>query len=470
MDKTNQSNKEGYTSKFSKLIVNANYSSLPQKVVKRAKAAIMDCTGVMLVGSREDAPKILVKVIQQLGGNEQCSIVGTSIKTSAPFAAWANGTAGHALEFDDAGGDAWSAHPSTVVYPAVLAVGESLGVGGKEIILAYVVGLETGARIGRACQEGGTEYGRLSGWHNTSTIGSLATAAASAKLLKLNSEETSMALGIASSFASGLLKANIGTMTKPMHPGHAASNGIKAALLAQSGFTASKSALEGTFGFCKMFTGGREIHFDKLINGFGDPWDIESPGIMTKPYPCCRGNHSSIDAAFYLRNLKRFTIEQIEEIVLRTSKQLPEILCYHRPETTLEAKFSLEYCVAIALLEGEVRLKHFLDDSWLKKKMVQELIRKARYEHPPDIGTGMDLPQEVVIRTKNGKQYSMRVTQYETKGHPDNPMTEEELLAKYRDCTGYVLSEASIKTSTDILRNLESLDSISKLIDTFKKD
>jgi 2-methylcitrate dehydratase PrpD len=145
-------------------------------------------------------------------------------------------------------------------------------------------------------------------------------------------------------------------------------------------------------------------------------------------------------------------------------------LCYHRPETVLEAKFSLEYCVAIALLEGEVRLKHFLDDSWLKKKEVQELIQKARYEHPADIGTGMDLPQEVVIITKSGEQYSKRVTQYETKGHPDNPMTEEELLAKYKDCAGYVLSDTSINTSAEILRNLESLDSISDLLNTYKKD
>lgn len=448
-----------YTERLARLVADATYESLSSEAVSAAKRAVLDTIGVTLAGSSDDASGIMVGHVKALGGKREASVFASAFKTSAPLAALANGMMAHVLDYDD-GAWAWFGHASAVVLPAVLAVCESRQSTGKDVILGHVVGLEAAARIGLAC--GDRAY--LMGWHNTSTIGSIGAAMGASKILKLDEKQTAVAIGIAASLASGLLKANVGTMTKPFHAGHGAENGVSAALLADRGFTASHTALEGEFGFCRIFNGGGEYWPDRLTDGFGSPWNIATPGLLVKPYPSCRSTHPGIDAALYIRKTYRPDPTKIREIEFRTSNAVEEILQHHRPRVNLEGRFSLEYCAALALLHGEVALKHFMNPGWFTDAQVQQLVAKAKYVHPPGWERGVEAPQEVLVKMADGSVYSKLVGVHDTSGDPGNPMTEAEIVSKYHDCASLVMSAAEVEQSLEMVRSLEHIGDISQLM------
>jgi 2-methylcitrate dehydratase PrpD len=457
-------NGENYTGKFAKLIVDTTYESLPDEAIALAKRSFMDCVGAAMAGTPEKSSKLIVELTKELGGNNKCSVIGGGFKTSAPNAALANGLTTHVLEFDDASGEAWSAHPSAVIVPTVLAMAEHGHISGKEALLAYIIGLEAGARIGRAMREGHYEFGYVGGWQNTATIGAMASCAAACKALKLNVEKTTMAFGIAGSMASGLNKANVGTMTKAMHAGIGARNGVIAALMGEKGLTASPTIFDGQWGFCSMFTNYRECHIYKLVDGFGSPWDVIDPGITFKPFPSCRATHPSIDAIFRMKRKHGIKASDIKEIVARTSVHLYEVLKYHRPQNVIEAKFCLEYCIAIALNEGEVRLKHFKEDKWLKDSNIQKLMEKVRYEYPQPWETGLNAPQQIVLKMNDGKSYTQKLSMPETLGNPSNPVPKEELEAKFNECAEILLSSAEVSRANNLLNEIENLPDLDELM------
>ncbi len=446
------------TEKLAKFVVETSYESLPAEAIRSAKQAIVDCLGCALAGSADEGSKILGEYVKEIGGKPEAGVIGAGFMAPAPDAAWVNGTLAHALDYDDiamvTGG-----HPSVALLPAALALGEKLHLSGKDVLLAYIIGFEVMATIGKACT--GRHY--ILGWHCTSTFGSLGAAAIGAKLLKLNLDKTRIAIGIAASLTGGL-KQNFGTMTKPLHAGNAARNGVVAATLAQSGFTAVKDILETPMGFCKVFGGGEELDIAGATQDMGQSLQISST-LEIKPYPSCRGTHPGIDATLGLSRQEQFDVSDIVEVEVRGSAWIIEgAAIYHSPKTATEGKFSVEYCVARALLDNEVAMKHFTDDKVTEPK-IRELISKIKYV--PDPEAGIFTPCEVVVKLKDGRVLSHKVTSLS--GDPTSPLSEETLHAKYRDCAVAVLSPQEIERSLEMASNLEGLKDVASLMNILTK-
>src|SRR5262249_10335888 len=310
-----------------------------------------DTTGVALAGSVEPGSHI----VQELATSEAagpCRILGTSLQTSPTWAALANGTAAHALDFDDMCFVS-PAHPSAPLVATALALGDKLGAPGRSLLEAYVAGFEIEAVLGRIMNPRHYQQG----WHCTSTLGTLGAAATAARLLTLDAEHTTHCLAIAASKASGL-KENFGTMTKPLHVGMAARNGIMAALLAQKGFTANDLALEGPQGFLHAMA-SEKSDLKSLSQNLGRRWEILETGITVKLYPSCAGTHPALDTVLDLRREHGLNADQVEGMDMQVDSVTPPLLAYERPETGLQGKFSMTFCAAAALVYGEVTLETF---------------------------------------------------------------------------------------------------------------
>jgi 2-methylcitrate dehydratase PrpD len=443
----------------SSFVAETNYKDIPQEAIHIAKRAILDCIGVTIAGMREPGPKILAEHVRDIGASAEAGIVCGGFQTSADLSAWVNGTASHALDYDDTFPSlvGYNFHPTVPILSAVLAMGEKLDASGGDVLTAYIVGIEVEARIGAAI---GPHNSRI-GWHPTPILGTIGAVAASANILKLNPGQIQMAMGIASSLAGGLLL-NFGTMTKPLHAGNSARNGVVAALLAHDGFTANKSIMEGEFGFCSMFSGGKVKGIGDIDQDLGKTWHILSPGMSLKPYPCCRSTHSSIDASLYLKNVMGVDTGQIVKIICRTSPDHTRLARFHRPKSANEGKFSIPYCIAASLLRGKISLGDFTDEK-VADPETQALLSKVDFEYPDEyIKDTMTLAQEVVVKLSNGAEYSRKVEV--PKGDPESPLTDEELSAKFIDCAHLSLSQMEIEKVMEMVSGLESLGHISKLM------
>ncbi len=457
-----------FTEEIAKFIGEISYERLSTAAIGASKMAILDCLGVALAGCEEISGKIISEHVKD-SGKPEAGVIGGSFKTSVDQAAWVNGTKAHALDYDDyfVPDHLVPYHPTVAILPAVLAVGEKYRLSGKDVLLAYITGFEVEARIAMACARQQYELG----WHTTSTLGSLGAAAAVAKMLKLDEEKIRITLSIASSLSGGLRK-NFGTMTKPLHAGNAARNGVVAAVLAQSGFTADRNILDSPLSFYEVLGGetGNQVEVAKMKQGVRAEFYIVSPGIAFKPYPSCAYTHWAIDAALDLKREGMINPNDIVEVECQTSSGLPHILIHSHPTTALEGKFSLEFCVAVTLIDGEVSLKQFSDEK-VKDSAVQELMRKIKYVHPPEMGSGLvNLKGEVVVKLQNGKVYARRVDI--ARGDPKNPLNREEMHNKYRDCVRLSLSAKDTNKSLDLISHLESINDIAELMDilTFKSE
>jgi 2-methylcitrate dehydratase PrpD len=447
------------TGKLFNFIAETNYKHLPKEAIHIAKRAILDCIGVTIAGSKEPGPKILAEHIRSMGASAEAGVVCGGFQTCADLSAWANGTAGHALDYDDTFPNAvgYNFHPTAPILPAVLALGEKMDASGSDVLTAYIVGIEVESRIGAAI---GSSNFRI-GWHPTPVLGTMGAVAASANILRLNAGQARTALGIASSLTGGLLQ-NFGTMTKPLHAGNSARNGVVAALLAQNGFTANENIMAGDFGFCSIFSGGNVKGIENNEENLGETWHIISPGMSLKPYPCCRSTHSSIDASFYLRNVIGVDAGQIVKIICKTSPDHLKLARFHRPMNAYEGKFSIPYCIATALRRGKISLEEFTDEKVTDPK-TQALLSKVDFEYPDEyIKDRTTLTQEVVVKLSNGAEYSRKVEI--PKGDPKNPLTDEEISAKFIDCARLSLPQTEIEKALEMVTHLESLKKISQIM------
>ena len=311
-----------------------------------AARAFLDTIGVTLAGAAEPAARIVQRVIAQDGGGP-CRVLGTGWRSSAANAALANGTAAHALDYDDMCFVSL-AHPSAPLVAAAVAAAELAGASGRAVLDAYVVGFEIEGRLGRAMNP--RHYQR--GWHCTATLGTIGAAAAASRLLGLDAAATRHALAIAASEASGL-KENFGTMVKPLHAGLAARNGIVAALLAQAGMTASDAAIDGPQGFLAAMD-SEQPSLAPFAADLGARWEIVDTGITVKLYPSCAGTHPTLDALLDLQRRERFSAADVDTIDAGVDAIVPTILLYDRPSSGLEGKFSLPFCAAAAVVHGTV--------------------------------------------------------------------------------------------------------------------
>jgi 2-methylcitrate dehydratase PrpD len=444
------------TSEMVRYISGLTYKALPVSVVEATKAAVLDCLGVAVAGSGEPPSKVLGDYMRGQGRPE-AGVIGQGFKTSADQAAWVNGTIAHALDYDDyfVPFNLTPYHPTVAILPAVLAVSEKHHMSGREVILAYVVGFEVAGKLALLCAQPQYE----AGWHTTSTLGSMGAAAAVARLMQLDDRMTGMALGIAASLAGGLRK-SFGTMTKPLHAGNAARNGVVAAELAAKGFTADAAILDSPLGFGDVLGGESSESLPVTESQF----QITSPGIAFKPYPSCAYTHWAIDAALEIRgrNASISSPDNILAVECRTSSGLPRILIHAKPTTALEGKFSLQYCVAAALMEGKVGLKEFTDAK-VNAVSAKALVAKVSYRHPPEMGTGLtNLKGELEVKLKDGSSYSHRVEI--SRGDPRRPLTWNDLEIKYRDCAGSVMKGTDTDQSLELISNLESVSDVSDLM------
>ena len=445
----------GTTEQIAEFVVETSYNSIPGEAVKRAKDAIMDGLGVTLAGTIEPVSRIITEYVKEMGSAPQAGVIGCGFRSSAPHAALANGTMAHALDYDDVL-SLMTGHPTVPVLPVVLALGEVQHSSGKDVLGAYILGVEVEARLGAGI--GRRHY--AVGWHSTATLGTLGAAAAAAKIMGLNVTETRVALGIAASKAGGL-RQNFGTMTKPFHAGNAARNGIIAAMLAQKGFTADESILESQFGFCVVLGGEGEYDLERMTESLGKQFAIVEPGLDMKPYPCCRFTHRCIDAMLHIVEEHHPVAEEVVEIECQTGPATANILIHHQPKTPLEGKFSMEYCMARALMDGEMKIAQF-DKEKVLEPGAQELLQKVKYVHP-EREEGQRAPEVVTVRLSDGRQYSQEVLF--AKGSPEQPMSAEELIDKYRDCALVVLPEEAVERSLELVAHLDKLKDITELTD-----
>jgi len=447
--------------RIARFIAKTNYSNIPETARQVAKNAMLDWVGVTIAGSREPVAKITTSYAKRLSAIGEAGIIGGALRTSAELAAWVNGAAGHALDYDDTFPNSvgYNFHPTVPILPAVLALGERCNSPGTDVITAYVVGIEVESRLGAIIGRYNSEIG----WHPTPIVGTIGAVAACANILKLNDWQVRMALGIAGSLTSGLVR-NFGTMTKPLHAGNAARNGTIATLLAQEGFTANESIMEGETGFCSIFSGGKIKGLENSEQDLGERWHIVSPGISFKAYPCCRSTHCSIDASIQLRNMLSIDAEQVAKITCKTSPWHTNLARFHSPKSGNEGKFSIPYCIAVALLRGKVSLEDFTDEKVADAK-AQALLSKVEYLYPAEYKKSpSSLAQEIVVKLNSGAEHSYKAEV--PKGDPENPMTSQELSAKFRDCACLSLPQKLIEELLELITSLERLDNITGLMNT----
>ena len=444
------------TARFADFITATTFESIPKQVVAAAKKFFLDGLGVSLGGCGEEVSRNISSFVRELGGEPLATVIGSGFKTFPHHAALANGTIAHALDYDDVALD-WVGHPTAPVLPAVLALAEAHHRSGKEAVAAYIVGVEVESKLGNAIGMGHYSLG----WHATATMGTLGAAAASANILRLDRHKTQMALGIAASLLGGL-RQNFGTMTKPLHAGSAARNGVVAAMLAEKGFTADEGILEAPLGLAHVL--GAEGDLDEMAAALGRPFHFVSPGIGLKLYPCCAETHRCIDAILYLIREHNLRPEQVEAVESITCDLAPQILIHSRPRTPLEGKFSMEFCMAIALLDGEVGLEQFVPEK-LADPRCQELVSRVSYIFPEEMRgvAGLTLPQAVRVRLKDGREYLRQVAH--ARGEPENPPGDDDVSAKFRQCAGSVLPAEQVEQCLQWALALEELDDIARLME-----
>lgn len=440
------------STKLATYIVNTTYEDLPEDVVEFTKLCILDYFSSAIAGSQEEAVRKIDEFVRDMGGEKQASII-TGGKTSVTQAALLNGAASHIVEQDDIHKGS-IIHAATVVIPAALAVAEWKKLSGKEIITAIVIGYEVCYRIGEAVSPSHYYY-----WHNTATCGTFGAAAAVAKLLNLNEEEIVNTLGSAGTQAAGLWEfIEDGAMSKQLHPGKAAMNGVISALLAEKGFTAARKILEGRRGFFEAMSEDYDIN--KVTSNLGEEFKITENSF--KVHASCRHTHHVMDLMIDLANKRDLKLEDIEQVKVKTYEVAINITDNSEPDTIYASKFSLQFCTALSLLKGNGSLEVFnektLWDPYIRKlmKRVQLLVDpRINDEYPDKWGAAVE------VKLKSGE--SIRLETDFPKGDPENPVSKKELLDKYHRLAKSWSVDDRNKLSDLILR-LEKVELVSELI------
>jgi 2-methylcitrate dehydratase PrpD len=444
----------GCAFELARRINTVRYEDLPEEAIRWARVAIIDALGAAIAGSREQCTQLVERTIGTGSACPgPCLVFGGSARARALDAALINGTAAHALDFDDTS-KTMAGHPSAVIIPALLALGEEIGSSGRQFIEAYVAGFETATSIAR----GVNFHHYEKGWHPTATLGIFGAAASCGRLLGLSDERLAMALSICVSLSAGV-KANFGSMTKPLHVGVATRNALFAVLLAQGDFTASDDAFEHSQGFFEVFNGPGNYDAGRILANWASPLDIVETGVSIKQYPCVYSTHAAIDAAILLRNKWALDHEQIThvEVCMHQRRLLPHTM---KPATSgLNAKFSLPYIIARALIDGRVVLEHFEGNAYAEP-VVQTLMRKI--DTTPHSDNERDYSGSVTVTLMDGTKRSEYVLSPRGRG-PENPLTKQDLRLKFENCASRLLPADRVELLYSQLTVLEELDSIRRI-------
>jgi len=436
------------TKTLGQFIADLSPNRLPEEAVRVARLGFIDCIGTMIAGRREDCVRIMREVLAPADG--PATLTFGKEKSTAPEAAWINGTAAHALDYDDVG---LRGHPSTVLVPAILAEGETLGSTGADMVVAYVAGYETWAELFRR----DTGLLHQKGWHPTGLYGAVGAAAACASLRRLDADKAAQAIALGASQSSGLM-ANFGTMTKPFHAGKAAHAGIMAARLAEAGFTASTDALEHPQGFLHAISPtGTEDRTSEMKPG--DNWAILSQGIGIKKYPTCYCTHRAIDCVLDLVNETPIKADEVKKITINISDYFATVLRNHEPDTGLAAKFSMEFAMASGIVAKRVGLRE-LTDEFVQRPDIQALMRKVEIVTSSEYDS--ELPgaaphDQVTVELAGGQTIAGEPVKRAT-GHASRPLSEAQIFEKFADC----LDAGNSDIPADVLfKRLSQIQSLS---------
>jgi 2-methylcitrate dehydratase PrpD len=439
-------------------------ADIPADVLHLGKRSILDGLGLALAGSRSHGSEILRAHVDELGGRGDATVIGSLQKAPARFAAFLNGVSIHADDYDDtqlatAPDRVYGllTHPTAPVLPAALAIAERRALSGADLLLAYQIGVEVECKIAEAI------YPRhyQDGFHSTGTMGALGAAMACIRLLGGDVDAACTTLGIAGSQSSGL-RENFGTMMKPFHAGRAAENGVVASDLALRGLTATPIVLEAGRGFFKAAAGGYEAG---LIDGrLGKPWTFADPGVSIKPHPSGSLTHPGMGLMLDLIRQNDIKPDQVVNVSVGTNQNMPNALIHHRPTTELQAKFSMEFCMAILLLERRAGLAEFTDEV-VNRPDVKAMIEKIDFGvHPDAEAAGYDKMRTIIdVKLTDGRVISGFADF--GKGSPTNPMSDDELIEKYMGCANWAgLPRDEARETVDQVLSLERLGAVTDLV------
>jgi 2-methylcitrate dehydratase PrpD len=436
------------TAQLAERIHQTSYEALPHEAIHAAKRCFLDWMGVTLLGSRSQLTAYLLAVARATSSAPQATIIGQRARTDMLFASLINGSASHAQDFDDVHMGTVM-HPSAPLIPALLALSERNAYTGRAVLEAFIAGYETEARVAMAT--GQQHYAR--GWHSTATMGRIGAAAACAKLLKLSQPQTVCALGLAATQASGLRRV-FGSMAKPFHAGKAAADGLLAALLAREGFTCPGDTLEGKFGFFDVL-GEQDRCPAQAVEGFGQPWQVLETTF--KLHASCTLTHPAIDSALEIRRQLSGGPDQIARILCLVPHYTMDAAGQLEPQNSLQAKFSVYYCVALALAVGETGEEQF-EDAVVQRSDLVRLRRKVHTEVVPLFGV---TESEVRVETVGGRRLAVHTTT--PKGDPRNPVPDNELAYKFRGLATRVLPGSRVASLEKAIWSLETLEDASRL-------
>jgi 2-methylcitrate dehydratase PrpD len=450
----------GLTKYVAEFVLNLKYEDIPADVVSMGKKSILDGFGLALAGSMAESGSISRKYAENFASPREIStLIGSAAKSSPRFAAFVNGVSIHADDFDDTqlavGKDrvyGLLTHPTAPVLPPAFAIAEAHNISGKALMAAYFAGVEVETKISEAIAP--RHY--VDGFHSTGTCGSFGSAAASAKLKQLTLEQTLNAFGIVGAEAAGL-RENFGTMSKPFQAGHAAENGVAAVDLAALGWTAAPQILEAPRGFFHAYGGSFDLA--AMQNKLGNPWTFTTPGVSLKPYPSGSLTHPAMTAM--LRLIEKYNISppDVEKVDVGANQNMPNALIHHRPQTSLQAKFSMEFCIAVLLLERKASLAQFTD-AYVNRPEVKSMVERVNfYVDPVAEKAGYDkMTSLVTVHLKDGKTLTDRSDF--AKGSPADPMNMEEVHTKFRGCAEFA---GWSRTKTDAI--LEAVDKLERAPD-----
>ncbi|MDW5378033.1 MmgE/PrpD family protein [Halomonas sp. HP20-15] len=454
---------EGLTREVAAFILGTEYTDLPDDLLAIGKKSILDGFGLALSGSVAESGRIVQAYLKRLGGVGQASVIGTDMRVPERFAAFANGVGIHADDFDDTqlavGPDrvyGLLTHPTAPCLPAALAVAEVHDLSGRELMLAYHLGVEVETKIAEAISPRHYQHG----FHATATCGTFAAAAAAGRLQGLDEPTLLRALAIAASQSAGL-RENFGTMTKPFHAGRSSESGVVAVDFAQSGWSATDKILESPRGFFQAHGGGYLL--EAISGKLGRPWTFIEPGVSIKPNPSGSLTHPGMTRMLELILEHDIKPGDVDRVNVGTNHNMPNALIHHRPVNELQAKFSMEFCMAILLLERRGGLPEFTDEV-VNRSDVQEMLGRVHFGvHPEAEAAGYDKMTTIIdIHLKDGQTISGRADF--GKGSPANPMSYDEVADKFRGCAEFAGWDASKTESLiETVRHLEDLASVREL-------
>jgi 2-methylcitrate dehydratase PrpD len=455
---------EKLTARVAEFAINTQLSDISTETIELGKKSILDGLGLALSGSKAETGPLIEQYFKSLGcSTGGAAVLGSSLRFPARFAAFANGVAIHVDDFDDT--QLASAkdrvygllvHPTACVLPAALATAELARKSGGDLLVAYQVGVEVECKIAEAISPRHYE----DGFHSTGTCGVFGSTAACARLNGLNAAYTSRAFAIAASHAAGL-RENFGTMMKSFQAGHAAESGVVAADLAALGWTGAEQILEAQRGFFRAYGGSYDPAV--LVDRLGKPWTFQDPGVSIKPFPSGSLTHPGMTELLRLIRANSIRATDVERVEVGTNRNMPNTLIHHRPTTGLQAKFSMEFCMAIVLLDGKADQTKFTD-AVVRRADVQEMVGRVRFYVDPEAeNAGYDKMTTILkITLKDGRAFSGRADF--GKGSPTDPMSYDDVAEKFLGCAAYAKwPGAKTNRVIELVRKLEQVSDISML-------